>query len=260
MNDLMSLSCSLNLFSASSKASSLICDRRRDTRRMRTELSDTKRAILCRRCRRTQTHLRRDPRQVLEVAADAVGLLDDGVHAQLGDLVDERVLVAFPVLHHCGQQGESRSRGANRQKNTKKTKSRGNDQEAAVFFFTQIFPALVLVDVDVDLLDGQQRLRQFGSVVVALRRGSEQLHQQQWVAHDSLHGLDEERAQVDVVCLSPGRNPTGSADRRFRTPGNKLGVKAKQLFPLILLQNTLGFSCSLQKCLGEGGGVISYRL
>lgn len=62
------------------------------------------RTILC----RTWTHLRRDPRQVLEVAADAVGLLDDGVHAQLGDLVDERVLVAFSVLHHCGQQGESR--------------------------------------------------------------------------------------------------------------------------------------------------------
>lgn len=109
MNDLMSLSCSLNLFSASSKASSLICDRRRDTRPIRTELSDTKRVILCRRCRRTQTHLWRDPRQVLEVAADTVGLLDDGMHAQLRDLVDERVLVAFPVLHHCRQRRESRS-------------------------------------------------------------------------------------------------------------------------------------------------------
>lgn len=47
-----------------------------------------------------------------------------------------------------------------------------------IFFFTQIFPALVLVDVDVDLLDGQQRLRQLGPVVMVLRRGSQQLHQQ----------------------------------------------------------------------------------
>lgn len=38
------------------------------------------------------------------MAADSVGLLDNGVHAQFGDLVDERVLVAFPVLHHCGCQ------------------------------------------------------------------------------------------------------------------------------------------------------------
>lgn len=115
MKDLMSLSCSLNLFSASSKASSLTCDRRRDGARwIRTEANRTERAP--RRCGGgVQTYLRRDPRQVLEVAADPVGLLDDGVHAQLGDLVDERVLVAFSVLHHCGQQGESRSQGARRQ-------------------------------------------------------------------------------------------------------------------------------------------------
>ena len=36
------------------------------------------------------------------MAADSVGLFDNGVHAQLGDLLNERVLVAFPVLHHCG--------------------------------------------------------------------------------------------------------------------------------------------------------------
>lgn len=117
MKDLMSLSCSLNLFSASSKASSLTCDRRRDGARwIRTEANRTERAP--RRCggAGVQTYLRRDPRQVLEVAADTVGLLDDGVHAQLGDLVDERVLVAFSVLHHCGQQGESRSQGASGQR------------------------------------------------------------------------------------------------------------------------------------------------
>jgi len=43
------------------------------------------------------------------VAADTVGFLDNGVHAQLGDLVDERVLVDFPVLHHWGQQREDAS-------------------------------------------------------------------------------------------------------------------------------------------------------
>lgn len=44
---------------------------------------------------------------MLEVAADSVGFFDDGVHAQLRDLVNECVLVPFPVLHHCGQQRES---------------------------------------------------------------------------------------------------------------------------------------------------------
>lgn len=43
---------------------------------------------------------------MLEVAADSVGFFDYGVHAQLGDLVNEGVLVALPVLHHCGQQRE----------------------------------------------------------------------------------------------------------------------------------------------------------
>lgn len=119
-----------------------------------------------------------------------------------------------------------------------------------IFFFTQIFPALVLVDVDVDLLDGQQRLRQLGPVVVVLRRGSQQLHQQQRVAHHSLHRLDEEGAQVDVVGLPPGSNPEGNTDRPFRRPGNKLGAREnEQLRPLIPPQNTFWFSCSLQKCL-----------
>ncbi len=43
------------------------------------------------------------------MAADSVGFFDNGVHAQLGDLVNECVLVAFPVLHHCGQQRENSS-------------------------------------------------------------------------------------------------------------------------------------------------------
>ena len=43
------------------------------------------------------------------MAADTVRLLDDGVHAELGDLVYQRVLVPFPVLHHCGQQRARRS-------------------------------------------------------------------------------------------------------------------------------------------------------
>ena len=38
------------------------------------------------------------------MAADSVGFFDNGVHAQLGDLVNECVFVAFPVLNHCGQQ------------------------------------------------------------------------------------------------------------------------------------------------------------
>lgn len=46
------------------------------------------------------TYLRRDSCEVFEVTADTVGLLDDGVHAQLGDLVYERLLISFPVLHN----------------------------------------------------------------------------------------------------------------------------------------------------------------
>lgn len=132
------------------------------------------------------------------MAADPVGLLNNGVHAQLGDLVDERVLVAFPVLHHCGQQRESSVHRPNRTDENQQAVGWG-------FFFllTEVFPAFVLVDVDVDLLDGLQGLRQLEPVVVALWRGSQQLHQQQRVAHHPLNGLNEERAQVDVVCFTP---------------------------------------------------------
>lgn len=131
------------------------------------------------------------------MAADPVGLLNNGVHAQLGDLVDERVLVAFPVLDHCGQQRESSVQRPYR--------TDENHQAVGWFFvfFTEVFPAFVLIDVDVDLLDSLQGLRQLGPVVVALWRGSQQLHQQQRVAHHPLNGLNEERAQVDVVCFPP---------------------------------------------------------
>lgn len=152
----------------------------------------------------------------------------------------------FLYFTTADSRGRARSQGAS-----------GRQAEAAMrlggiffFFFTQIFPALVLVDVDVDLLDGQQRLRQLGPVVVVLRRGSQQLHQQQRVAHHSLHRLDEEGAQVDVVGLPPGSNPAGNTDRRFRQAGKKLGArKNEKLRPLIPPQNTFWFSCSLQKCL-----------
>lgn len=72
---------------------------------------------------------------------------------------------------------------------------------------TQVLPPLVLVDVDVDFLDSLQSLSELGPVVVALGRGPQQLHEQQRVAHDPLHRLDEERAQVDVVCFAPGPRP-----------------------------------------------------
>lgn len=71
--------------------------------------------------------------------------------------------------------------------------------------FTQVLPALVFVDVYVDLLDGLQSLSQLGLVVVALRRGPQQLHQQQRVTHHPLHRLDKERAEVDVICFTPGK-------------------------------------------------------
>ena len=69
--------------------------------------------------------------------------------------------------------------------------------------FTKVLPALVLVDVHVDLLDGQQGLSQLGPVGVALRRGPQQLHQQQRVTHHPLHRLDEEGAEVDVISFTP---------------------------------------------------------
>lgn len=109
------------------------------------------------------------------------------------------------------------SRGSASQEVAKRASSRGGDQEVSIFSFTEIFPAFVLVDVDVDLLDGQQRLRQLGPVVVVLRRGSQQLHQQQRVAHHSLHWLDEEGAQVDVVGFPPGRNRRQDSSGHWET-------------------------------------------
>lgn len=53
---------------------------------------------------------------MLDVAADAVGLLDDGVHAELGDLVDQRVLIPLPVLQDCGQESAQWGQGAAVQK------------------------------------------------------------------------------------------------------------------------------------------------
>lgn len=44
---------------------------------------------------------------MFEVAADSVRFFDNGVHAQLGDLVNKCVLVTLPVLHHCEQQREN---------------------------------------------------------------------------------------------------------------------------------------------------------
>lgn len=41
---------------------------------------------------------------MLEMTAYSVGLLDDGVHAQLRDLVDETIFIDFAVLHHYRQQ------------------------------------------------------------------------------------------------------------------------------------------------------------
>lgn len=141
------------------------------------------------------------------MAADSVGLLDNGVHAQFGDLVDERVLVAFPVLHHCGHQRDDSLNCVL----DKSSKRRLNSNRLSDIL-TEIFPALVLIDVHVDLLDSLQSLSQVGPVVVALRRGPQQLHQQQRVTHHPLHRLDQERAEVDVVCFPPER-ATERADR-----------------------------------------------
>jgi len=56
--------------------------------------------------------------------------------------------------------------------------------------FTKVLPALVLVDVYVDLFDGQQSLSELEPVGVALRCGPQQLRQQQRVSHHPLHRLD----------------------------------------------------------------------
>lgn len=41
---------------------------------------------------------------MLEMTAYSVGLLDDGVHAQLRDFVDEPIFITFAVLHNYGRQ------------------------------------------------------------------------------------------------------------------------------------------------------------
>lgn len=38
--------------------------------------------------------------EVLEVAADAIGFLDDGMEVELGDLLNEAVVISLPVLQH----------------------------------------------------------------------------------------------------------------------------------------------------------------
>lgn len=45
-------------------------------------------------------HLRSEASEVFQVAADPVGLLDDGVDVQLGDLLHEAVFITFAVLKH----------------------------------------------------------------------------------------------------------------------------------------------------------------
>lgn len=63
----------------------------------------------------------------------------------------------------------------------------------------------MLVDVCVDLLGGLHSLSQLGPVMVALWCGPQQLRQQQRVPHHPLHGLNQEGAEVDVICFTPGR-------------------------------------------------------
>lgn len=118
------------------------------------------------------------------MAADSIGFFDNGVHAQLGDLVNERVLVTLPVLHHCGQQRENSSHCTG-QNNTRRLVAIQLYRS-----FTEILPAFVLVDVHIDLFDGLQGLSQLGPVRVVLWHGPQQLHQQQRVTHHPLHRLD----------------------------------------------------------------------
>lgn len=71
---------------------------------------------------------------------------------------------------------------------------------------TQVLPALVLVDVDVDFFDCQDSSCEWCLIRVTLRGGTQQLHQQQRVPHHPLHWLDEEGAQVNVVRATPGKS------------------------------------------------------
>jgi hypothetical protein len=50
-------------------------------------------------CQR-RAHLRSEASEVFEVAANAAGLLDDGVYVQLGDLFHQAIFIPFAVLKH----------------------------------------------------------------------------------------------------------------------------------------------------------------
>lgn len=101
---------------------------------------------------------------MFEVAAHAVGLLNDGVHAQLGDLVNEGVLVPFPVLEHCGQERghelKTVAKYTSKLKQGSPTSVLEGDQRVQAFAHTQVLPPLVFIYVDIDLFDGQQCLGQ----------------------------------------------------------------------------------------------------
>lgn len=45
-------------------------------------------------------HLWSETSEVFQVAANAAGLLDDGVYVQLGDLLHQAVFIPFAVLKH----------------------------------------------------------------------------------------------------------------------------------------------------------------
>lgn len=70
---------------------------------------------------------------------------------------------------------------------------------------TQVLTALVFIDVNIDFFDSKDSSRQRCLVRVSLGGGTQQLHQQQRVPHHPLHWLDEEGAQVNVVCAAPGK-------------------------------------------------------
>lgn len=48
----------------------------------------------------SRAHLRSEAGEVFQVAADPVGLLDDGVDVQLRDLLHQAIFITFSVLKH----------------------------------------------------------------------------------------------------------------------------------------------------------------
>lgn len=98
INVLISLSCSLNFFSASSNTSSLNWEKDEEFLEQNKPKSQSPKPFFF------NPYLRCHSCELLEVAADTVGFLNNGVHAQLGDLVDERVFIPFSVFHHCAQK------------------------------------------------------------------------------------------------------------------------------------------------------------